>query len=176
MKPKKGILMKRKISNDQLTPGTVVLIRGQIGLSKISSQTTDEEREEINKHIYPRKANKNCTIISIYNARVLAKDPKNLTPEEIYCVKGFYKSKNPGEYPGSNYTDMNKSQFLPKIGILEEGSDINNPSYKEIKLEGEPEKGTNVTIAIRIFKSHDKNLTALDTVLINQPDFQYVKE
>lgn len=169
--------MKRKVSNDQLTPGTVILIRGQICLSKISAQTTDEEREEINKQIYPRRVTKNCTVISIYNARVLAKDPKNLTPDEIYCIKGYYKSKNPNKYPGSNYIDMNKSKLLPKIGVLKEGSDLNNPSYKEIQLEGEPSRGTNVTIAVRVFKNHyGKNMTSLEMVLIDQPDFQYAEK
>lgn len=166
--------MQRTIMNKQLTPGNVFFVRGQVGFSRISRQTTDEEREKDNLN-KTYKIDKNYTTISIYNAQVLAKNPQAPTLEERYGLEGCYNSSRPADYPGLNYTALNKSQFLPKIGVLEQGSDPNNhPSYKEIQLDGELQKGTDVTLVIRVFGGQGgNNGISLDTVLINQSDFQY---
>lgn len=165
--------MQRTVTNNQLTPGNVFFVRGQVGFSRISRQTTDEERAKENLRRM-HKIDKNYTTISIYNAQVLAKNPQAPTLEERYGLESCYNSSRSADYPGLNYTAMNKSQFLPKIGVLEQGSDPNNhPSYKEIQLDGELQKGTDVTLVIRVFAGQGNNGVSLDTVLINQTDFQY---
>lgn len=165
--------MQRTVTNNQLTPGNVFFIRGQVGFSRISRQTTDEERTKDNLRRM-HKIDKNYTTISIYNAQVLAKNPQEPTLEERYGLESCYNSSHAADYPGMNYTAMNKSQFLPKIGVLEQGSDPNNhPSYKEIQLDGELQKGTDVTLVLRVFAGQGNNGVSLDTVLINKSDFQY---
>lgn len=165
--------MQRTVTNNQLTVGNVFFVRGQVGFSRISRQTTDEERAKDNLRRM-HKIDKNYTTISIYNAQVLAKNPQAPTPEERYGLESCYNSSRAADYPGLNYTAMNKSQFLPKIGVLEQGSDPNNhPSYKEIQLDGELQKGTDVTLVLRVFAGQGNNGVSLDTVLINQSDFQY---
>lgn len=165
--------MPRTVNNNQLTPGNVFFVRGTVGFSRISRQTTDEERNKDNlRRVH--KIDKNYTTISIYNAQVLAKNPQQPTFEERYGLESCYNSSRAADYPGLNYTAMNKSQFLPKVGVLEQGSDPNNhPAYKEIQLEGELQKGTDVTLVMRVFAGQGNNGVSLDTVLINQTDFQY---
>ena len=165
--------MPRTVNNNQLTPGNVFFVRGTVGFSRISRQTTDEERKKDNlRRVH--KIDKNYTTISIYNAQVLAKNPQQPTFEERYGLESCYNSSRAADYPGLNYTAMNKSQFLPKVGVLEQGSDPNNhPAYKEIQLEGELQKGTDVTLVMRVFAGQGNNGVSLDTVLINQTDFQY---
>lgn len=165
--------MPRTVNNNQLTPGNVFFVRGIVGFSRISRQTTDEERTKDNlRRVH--KIDKNYTTISIYNAQVLARNPQQPTFEERYGLESCYNSSKAADYPGLNYTAMNKSQFLPKVGVLEQGSDPNNhPAYKEIQLEGELQKGTDVTLVMRVFAGQGNNGVSLDTVLINQTDFQY---
>lgn len=165
--------MARTVSHNQLTPGSVFLVRGQVGFSRITRHTTDEERDKDNlRRIH--KIDRNYTTISVYNAQVLAKDPANPTPEEIYGLESCYNSSRNAEYPGLNYTGMNKSKFLPKVGLIKKGCDPNNhPSYDEIQLSGELVKGTDVTLVLRVFAGQGNNGVALDTVLINTHDFQY---
>lgn len=165
--------MARTVLNNQLTPGSVFFVRGQVGFSRITRHTTDEERAKDNLR-RTHKVDKNYTTISVYNAQVLAKDPAHPTPEEIYGLEGCYNSSRAADYPGLNYTGMNKSQFLPKVGLIVEGCDPNNhPSYDEIQLNGELAKGTDVTLVLRVFAGQGNNGVSLDTVLINTHDFQY---
>ena len=165
--------MARTVSHNQLTPGSVFFVRGQVGFSRITRHTTDEERDKDNLRRM-HKIDRNYTTISVYNAQVLAKDPANPTLEEIYGLESCYNSSRNAEYPGLNYTGMNKSKFLPKVGLIGEGCDPNNhPSYDEIQLSGELAKGTDVTLVLRVFTGQGNNGVALDTVLINTHDFQY---
>lgn len=163
----------RTVQNSQLTPGSVVFIRGHVGFSRISRHTTDEERMKDNQR-RTHQVDKNYTTISIYNAQVMAKNPQTPTPEEIYVAESCYISSSQ-DYPGNNFSGMNKSAFLPTVGVLAQGTDPNNhPSYDETHLEGELQKGTDVTLLLRVFGGQGgNNGVSLDTVLINQTDFQY---
>lgn len=163
----------RTVQNSQLTPGSVVFIRGNVGFSRISRHTTDEERAKDNQRRM-HQVDKNYTTISIYNAQVMAKNPQAPTPEEIYIAESCYISSSQ-DYPGNNFSGMNKSAFLPTVGVLAQGTDPNNhPSYNETHLEGELQKGTDVTLLLRVFGGQGgNNGVSLDTVLINQTDFQY---
>lgn len=165
--------MARTVTNDKLTIGAIYFVRGQVGFSRISRQTTDEERERDNSR-RTHKIDKNYTTITLYNAQVLAKNPQAPTLEERYALESCYKSSRVDDYPGNNFTGLNKSRNLPKAGVIEQGtSPENHPAYKEIQLEGELAKGTDVTLVMRVFKGQGNNGVSLDTVLINQADFQY---
>ena len=163
----------RTVHNSQLKQGSIIFIRGQVGFSRISRQTTDEERMKDNQR-RTHKIEKNYTTVTIYNAQVMARNPQAPTPEEIYALESCYVS-NSQDYPGNNFTGMNKSAFLPKVGVLVQGSNPDNhPSYDEITLEGELQKGTDVTLLLRVFAGQGgNNGVSLDTILINQSDFQY---
>lgn len=155
--------MAHTINNNQLEVGKTYLVRGKIGFSHVSKPTTDEERMAANKRrMHP--IDKNYTSISIYDAQVICRDPQNPSIEERYASECFYKSSSPA-YPGNNFTAMNKSRNLPKVGVA---SGTNQ--YDEITLDGkELATGLDVILVMRVFKGQGNNGVSLDTVLVNEP-------
>jgi len=156
--------MPKTIQSNQLTPGATYLVRGKVAFSRITRQTTDEERERENKRrMYPQ--DKNYTNMSIYDAQVLAKDPSNPTIEEKYAAECLYRSASQN-YPGNNFSAMNKTQKLPAVGELQ-----GNNQYVEIKPTSELATGLDVTLVMRVYKptGQRNNGVSLDRVLINEP-------
>lgn len=158
--------MPKTINNNQLTPDATYLVRGQVGFSRISRPTTDKEREDANRR-RTHKIDKNYTTMSIYNAQVLARNPQAPTLEERYAAECLYKSSSPN-YPGNNFTAMNKSKYLPKVGVLTPTPENAN-NYVEIIPEGELAAGLDVTLVMRVFKGQGNNGVTLDRVLVNEP-------
>lgn len=156
-------MAKRTITNAQLTPDSIFLVRGNIGFSRVSRLCTDEERARDNARRV-HKVERNYTSISLYNASVLAKDSANPTLEERYAAECLYRSSSTN-YPGNNFSAMNKSHNLPKVGVFNPATN----SYDEIKLEGELAAGLDVTVVMRVFKGQGNNGVSLDTVLVNEP-------
>lgn len=156
--------MPKTIQSNQLTPGATYLVRGKVAFSRITRQTTDEERERENKRrMYPQ--DKNYTNMSLYDATVLAKDPQNPTIEEKYAAECLYRSASQN-YPGNNFSAMNKTQKLPIVGELQ-----GNNQYVEIKPQAELATGLDVTLVMRVYKptGQRNNGVSLDRVLINEP-------
>lgn len=156
--------MPKTIQSNQLTPGATYLVRGKVAFSRITRQTTDEERERENKRrMYPQ--DRNYSNMSIYDAQVLAKDPQNPTIEEKYAAECLYRSASQS-YPGNNFSAMNKTQKLPAVGELQ-----GNNQYVEIKPTAELATGLDVTLVMRVYKptGQRNNGVSLDRVLINEP-------
>lgn len=157
--------MAKTINNSQLTPDNIYLVQGKVGFSRIARQTTDEERKKDNaRRQHP--IDKNYTHLSIYDAHVIAKDPNNPSVEDRYAAESLYRSSSPN-YPGNNFTGINKSKFLPKVCVI-------NPekpgTYDEIIPEGELDSGLDVTLVMRVFKGQGSNNgVSLDRVLVNEP-------
>ena len=151
------------MSLQQLTPNATFLVRGKVGFSRITRHTTDEEREKENRRRTYKQAT-NYSNITIYQATVLLKG-SSPTPEEQYAAETLYQSASQN-YPGYNFSAMNKSQNLPSVGLL-----VGPNQYNEVKLEGELANGLDVTLVCRIFesKTFHKNGVTLERVLINEP-------
>jgi len=158
----------RRISNNQLTPDATYLVRGQVGFGIITRHTTDAERDRQNARRM-HKIDKNYSTMSIYNAQVICKDINNPTIEEQYAMECLYKSSSPS-YPGNNFTGMNKSRNLPRVGVL---SDANSNHYIEITPEAELAPGSDVTLVMRVFKGQGNNGVSLDMVLVNSTEPKY---
>lgn len=158
--------MPKTISNHQLTPDATYLVRGKVSFCRISRHTTDKEREAANqRRMHP--IDKNYTTVSLYNATVLARDPANPTIEEQYAAECLYRSSSP-DNPGANFSALNKSRNLPKVGVIDPLP--GNPNnYKEIVPTGELAKGLDVTLVMRVFKGQGNNGVSLDRVLVNEP-------
>lgn len=158
--------MPRRISNNQLTPDATYLVRGQVGFGIITRHTTDDERKRQNeKRLH--KIEKNYSTMTIFNAQVLAKDPQNPTIEEQYAIECLYESSSPN-YPGKNFTGLNKSRNLPRVGVLSEAG-----HYVEITPQAELATGSDVTLVMRVFKGQGNNGVSLDMVLINDTEPKY---
>jgi hypothetical protein len=162
---------ERTVSNKKLTPGKTYLIRGKVGFSKITRLTTDEERMEANKH--RRYAiDSNYTTITLYDAQVLAKDPANPTPEEIYGKESLYISKSPN-YTGQSFTAISKSQQLPRVAITTSVNADGTTNLQEIKPEGELAVGLDVTVQMRVFSSAQNNGVTIAMIIINESAPRY---
>jgi len=159
----KGHIMPKTINSNQLTVGATYLVRGKVGFSRITRQTTDEERERENKRrMYAQTTN--YSNISIYNAQVIAKDPQNPTLEEKYAAECLYKSSSQN-YPGANFSAMNKSKNLPAVAELKGPN-----NYVQFIPKHELAQGLDVTLVMRVYKSGQRNNGVnLDTILINGP-------
>lgn len=157
----------KTIRTYQLTPGATYLVRGKVTFSRISRHTTDAEREKDNATRRSRKLfeiQSNYTSISIDNAQVLCKNSQEPTIEERYAAECLYKSSNNNT---NNFSAMNKSRNLPKVGIS-----TGNNTYDEIVLEPGKElaPGLDVTLVMRVFKGDaGNNGVSLDRVLVNEP-------
>lgn len=155
--------MAHTITNNQLNVGATYIVRGKIGFSHVAKPTTDEERAIANKRRM-HAVDKNYTSISIFDAQVVCKDPAAPSIEEKYAAECFYKSSSPA-YPGNNFTAMNKSRNLPRVGVLSAPG-----KYDEIILDGrELATGLDVLLVMRVFKGQGNNGVSLDTVLVNEP-------
>jgi hypothetical protein len=158
---------KHEFNNKDLTPGEVFLIRGRTSYSHISRLTTDDERAKMNQgRIYP--IDKNYTKIALYNAQVLCRDPQHPTIGEKYAAERMYASSNP-KTPGANYNAINKSQYLPRVGVLNPTPD-NPQNYDTLDLDGrELANDLDVTIVMRAFAGGGSVGVSLDAVLVNEP-------
>ena len=155
--------MPKSINTNQLTQNAIYLVRGKVGFSRITRHTTDAEREAANKsRRYP--INRNYSYLSLYDATVLAKDPHNPSLEEQYAGECCYRSSSPA-YPGLNFNAMNKSDSLPSVAVM-----TGPNQYETIVPEGELEKGLDVTVVMRVFKSEGMNAGVnFESVLVNEP-------
>lgn len=158
--------MAKTIDNHQLTPDAIYMVNGQVGFSRITRHTTDKEREAANQR-RKHPIDKNYTTITLYNASVVARDPANPTVEERYAAECLYRSSSE-DYPGNNFSAMNKSRNLPRIGV-KDPLPGNPNNYKEIIPAGELAKGLSVTLIMRVFKGQGNNGVSLDRILVNEP-------
>jgi len=154
-----------KIKINDLTPDTTYLLRGKVAYSRVSRHTTDEERIKDNQR-RTYKIDKNYTNITIYDVQILCKDPTNPTIEEQYAAECLYKS-HVDKYTGKSFSALNKSENLPKVGVIDEKTG----EYSSVKLQGELAQGLDVTIVMRVFKGKNSmnNGVSLDTILVNEP-------
>jgi hypothetical protein len=153
--------MAKTISNNQLTPDAIYLVRGKVAFSRITRHTTDAERIADNKRrMHP--IDKNYSNITLYDAQVLARDPNNMSIEEKYATECIYQSA--AAHPNNNFSAMNKSKYLPRVAQI----NTQTGEYEEIRPEGELAQGLDVTLMMRVFKGPGNNGVSLDTVLINE--------
>lgn len=162
--------MPKTINVNSLNPDATYLVRGKVGFSRITRPTTDAERAEANKR-RSHPIDKNYTHISLYDARVIAHDPQNPTIEERYAAECLYKSSSTN-YPGNNFSAMNKSRNLPRVGVIDPDAGANH--FKEIVPEHELAVGLDVTLVMRVFKGSGNNGVSLDRVLVNEPIRYYI--
>lgn len=160
-------MANRTIQSKDLTPNATYLVRGKVGFSRITRHTTDEERDKENSR-RKYKIDKNYSNITIYNATVLAKDANNPTVEERYAAENMYMSSSQN-YPGNNFSALNKTKNLPVIGVLSPTPEVPN-NYVEIIPEAELAPGLDVTLVMRVYNGQgDNNGVSLDRILVNEP-------
>ena len=125
--------MKRTISTNQLTPGTIFMVKGNLSFSRLISRI---DGEELARDIERRKANKGIpietpyTTATITNATVVYKDPQNPTNEERYAEESIYA----GKADGRMFTGVNKGTVLPSIAMMKGRMMPGRNSFREYPL------------------------------------------
>lgn len=162
-------MSNRTVTTNQLTPGTLIAVRGKLSYSRLTSRI---EGEELRKDMARRQQkgwipiDKPYTTATIEQAEVICKNAQNRTPEEVYALESLYTSPTKPQV-GYQYTANNKGTFsLPYIAQR----DMANPNLvKQVLPEGELASGLDVTLILRVFKGKPNNGVTLDGVIVNEP-------
>lgn len=156
------------VSAYDLTEGRIVIIRGKLAYSRLTSLIEGAELDRVNA----RKVAKRMlavsgphTSVTITHAEVVLGEENNPTLEESFVSERRYASSaHPGS--GANYSLDSKSKFLPVIAVLNESGQA-----VQITPEGELDAGLDVTLVLRVFKSpnYSKRGLRLERVIVNEP-------
>lgn len=160
--------MPRSITNKQINPNELVVVKGKLNYSRLAKQIAGEAlaQEDARRRQHGRPTmGRPFTTITIDQAQIVPKNPSQLTPTEIYVQESFYTSESARSQGGMSYTANNKSRFLPHIGLM----DMNTGMINEIKLDGELDSGLDVIIVMRSFAGQQgNNGVSLDWVITNE--------
>lgn len=173
--------MANKIHANQLTPNTTFFVRGKVLFSHIASFTTDEELAQENKR---RRSNypltKNIAYLRISNAQVIVANPNAPTLAEQYAEERCYKSSSAAVNGTLCFEGMDKGNYLPTVYVRNSATG----EYDKLDaLEAELAPGLDVTLAMRVFDTTDKNTgrkgnngVTLAQVYVNEPLKTYTGE
>lgn len=161
-------MARRTVDTNQLTAGTIFMVRGKMSYSRIASQIAGEElAKDIAKHNkrgwYP--VTTPYTQATISNAEILFKDPNSLSNEEIYAKESLYQKNNQSPAEGFYFRALNKGNRLPYIGVREPNSNVVN----QINPEGELAVGLDVTLVLKVFQGNPNKGVSLEGIIVNEP-------
>ena len=157
-----------QVSANQLTPGTTVVIRGQLTFSRLAKLV---EGAELARADAQRVQNGMQAIgvphtsVNLAHAEVVYADPANPTAEEIFVnERRFISRKHPDN--GQSYSIDNKSTKLPIVGTRNARNEV-----EQVILESDLAAGLQVTLVLRVYKP--KNYSncglSLDLVVVEEP-------
>lgn len=158
------------IKESQLTPNSIVFVRGNITFARLTSHIEGDELKKDQKRRESRgqiPIDKPYTTVTVTNAKIQQMQQGVKTNEEQFVEgKFYYKNDNPSVY---NYTVNSKSPFLPYVSQAVDG-DISN--VNEIAPEGELDNGLDVILVLRIFQTkgfNGRKGVSLDGVICVDP-------
>lgn len=164
--------MKKTINTNQLTPGTLIQIKGRLKYSRLLSRI---DGTELQKDINRRQAKgqmyyltKPYTQATICDAQIIYKNPSAKTEADIFAEESLYLSKSQG-YSGYCYNAHNTSpNSLPWIGTR-----AADGSVDQIIPDGELAPDQIVTLIMKVYKTKQNNGISLEGVIVESPDVQY---
>lgn len=156
---------------NELKSGDVFYVAGKVRYSYISKHL---EGEALRRSIERQKAlgfrrpiEVPHTELTIEDAHVLMKDPRNPTKVETFAKECLYQATDRETGRTSwRFSEKSLSKHLPKVLVRREG----DPKvYDEVRLEHEPANGLDVTVVVSVYDNKGKLCKKIDTVLINEP-------
>ncbi len=159
--------MNGKINTNQLTPGSVFMVRGRVAFSRITRYITQEELQKENARNAaagrPVTSRPYCKV-SLANAMVLYADASNPTLAEQYASQKLYQSKaNPDT--GDNFEGRKVGgTYLPEVHII-----AGDGTTHQIKPDGELARGLDVTLVMEVYQAPQNNGVGLRAVICNEP-------
>ncbi|MBT8162931.1 MULTISPECIES: hypothetical protein [Arthrobacter] len=156
------------VTAEQLTEGSIVLVRGKLGFARLTRLIEGAELQASDA----RRAQNNMnpvgvphTTATLTHADVLLKDPANPTLEERFVAERRYPSRKRPE-TGANYSIDSKGRNLPVIAIPDgNGKVVQDTSGQELA------QGLDVTLVLRTYKpkKYNKRGLALEQIIVNEP-------
>ena len=163
-------MAQKTVNTNNLTPGAIILIRGQVTYSHITKKIEgDELARQVDRARrdgrIPPDPNKPYTQLSIDHVTVPVKDKDHPTLEETYALEHIYQivRRETGETVWC-YQGMNKGRDLPKVLVRNAQG-----GYDEIQPEGELANGLNVTLVMRVFTTNLNNGISMDAIMVDEP-------
>lgn len=158
-----------QVRAEQLTEGQKIFVQGVLGFVRLRSAI---EGDELAKSDARRVQNKIPAVgkphitINLEQAQVLAQNPQQPTPEEIFVGERlFARTKAPET--GMNFSLDSKSvRNLPVISVVNDDG-----QYVQDTETAELAQGLKVTVVLSVFKpgSYEQRGLAIDHVLVQEP-------
>lgn len=160
--------MPNPISNKDIIPNELVIVKGKLNFSRLSKQIAGEALAQENarrKQQGRPTIDRPFTTVTIDQAQILPKNPSQMTVTEAYVQGRFYASKSSRSLGGMSFTVNNKTRALPHVGLMDLGTGV----IDEIKLESDLDGGLDVILVLRSFAGQQgNNGVSLDWVIISE--------
>lgn len=152
-----------QVNINEIAPNTIVQIRGTLEFSRLKSKIEGPELDAFNQRAYARGANPEMhpfTCATITNAKIVSPaDPNELIYK--FINERFYTSLNqPNVF---KFYAKNKGAKLPWVAKYNQSTG----TAEGVTLEAELDKGLDVTLICKVFKSSRNHGLALEGVLVN---------
>lgn len=159
------------ITNKSIVPGELVVIKGKLNFSRLAKQIAGDDLIKDNQRRVQRgmsPIDRPYTSATIDQAVIIPKTNGQLTATETYLQNRFYTSRSRSAQGGMSYTAMNKSSYLPHVGLFNKQTE----EVDEIALERDLDTGLDVVLVMRGFAGKQgNNGVSLDWVII--PELRY---
>lgn len=161
-------MANRTVNTNQLTPGTMYMIRGKVSycrmLRKIDGEELKKDNERRRASNRP-EATKPYTTITIKNAQVVRANPN--APEslaEIYARESLYTNKNDGLLCLTVENKGREPWFA-----RHQNEDVNNPNIQQFCPTAELAAGMDVTLVMEVYQAKPNNGVGLQGIIMNEP-------
>ena len=161
-------MANRTVNTNQLTPGTVYMVRGKISycrmLHKIDGDELRKDNERRRAQNRP-EATKPYTTITIKDAMVVRTNPNApISLIETYARESLYTNKTTGALC---FTVENKGRepWFAK----HQNDDVMNPNIQQFCPIAELAAGMDVTLVMEVYQSKPNNGVGLQGIIVNEP-------
>lgn len=161
-------MANRTVNTNQLTPGTMYMVRGKVSYSRMLRKIDGEELKKDNDRRRASnrpEATKPYTTITIKDAQVVRMNPN--APEslaEIYARESLYINKT----TGSQCLTIENKGREPWFA-RHQNDDINNPNIQQFCPTAELAAGMDVTLVMEVYQAKPNNGVGLQGIIMNEP-------
>lgn len=161
-------MANRTVNTNQLTPGTMYMVRGKVSYCRMLRKIDGEELRKDNER---RRASnrpvaaKPYTTITIKNAQVVRVNPNAPeTPAEIYARESLYTNKNDGALC-LTVENKGKEPWFAR----HQNEDITNPNIQQFCPTAELASGMDITLVMEVYQAKPNNGVGLQGIILNEP-------
>lgn len=161
-------MANRTVNTNQLTPGTMYMVRGKVSYCRLLRKIDGEELKKDNDRRRASnrpEATKPYTTITIKNAQVVRANPNAPeTPAETYARESLYTNKNDGALC-LTVENKGKEPWFAR----HQHDDIANPNIQQFCPTAELASGMDVTLVMEVYQAKPNNGVGLQGIILNEP-------